>query len=122
MSRVLVRLALTAFLVAGCAGRPETAEQEAVADSLRAQALIEAGNVALRAEDAATAAKRFASAAVVRPDDPAAFFGLGMALQRLGRSDEARVAYAKARDLQRGAGEAGADAPREVRAVPTVHP
>lgn len=122
MSRSLALLVLVALAVTGCAEPPRTADREAVADSLRAQALIEAGNAALRAEDAATAAKRFASAAVVRPDDPAAYFGLGMALQRLGRSDEARVAYAKARDLQRGAGTAGADAPREVRAVPTVHP
>jgi Flp pilus assembly protein TadD len=36
---------------------------------------------------------------VVKPDDPAAYYGMGMALSKLGRDEEARKAYAKARDL-----------------------
>jgi Flp pilus assembly protein TadD len=35
----------------------------------------------------------------VRKDDPVAYFGLGMALKRLGRDEDARAAYAKSREL-----------------------
>ena len=45
------------------------------------------------------AARRYAAAAVVRKDDPAAYFGMGMALSKLGRDEEARTAYARAREL-----------------------
>ena len=66
-------------------------------------------------------AKRYASAAVVSPDDPAAYYGLGMALAKLGRDDEARVAYARARELSRG--ELDAETiPHEVRYRRTKHP
>ena len=58
---------------------------------------------------------------MVSPDDPAAFYGLGMALAKLGRDDEARAAYARSRELSRG--EADKDSiPREVRYRRTVHP
>lgn len=67
----------------------------------RAQALIDAGNAAFKQGDFDGAAKRYASAAVVDPGDPAAFYGLGMALARLGRDEDARRAYAKARELAR---------------------
>ena len=67
----------------------------------RSQALIDAGNAAFKQGDFDGAAKRYASAAVVSPRDPAAFYGLGMALAKLGRDDEARQAYAKARELFR---------------------
>ena len=66
----------------------------------RAQALIDAGNRAYGAGDFGLAARRYAAAAVDHPDDPAAFYGLGMALAKLGRDEEARAAYAKARELQ----------------------
>jgi tetratricopeptide (TPR) repeat protein len=74
----------------------------AEASKLRAQALVDSGNSAYRAADYSSAAKRYAAAAVVNPDDPAAFYGLGMALSKLGRDDEARVAYAHSRELSRG--------------------
>lgn len=116
-------LALAAVLVSlsACSKRSETASRVPMPDSLRAQALIDSGNAALRNGAFAEAAKRYASAAVVRPDDPAAFYGLGMALARLGRDDEARVAYAKARELSRGAVDAD-DVPHEIRYRRTTHP
>ena len=63
--------------------------------------MIDAGNAAYKHGDFDGAAKRYASAAVVAPGDPAAFYGLGMALSKLGRDDDARRAYAKARELAR---------------------
>jgi len=81
----------------------------------------DSGNSAYRAADYSTAAKRYAAAAVVNPDDPAAFYGLGMALSKLGRDDEARVAYAHSRELSRG--EVSQDSlPHEVRYRRTTHP
>lgn len=128
MSRVRAPLALAAVLAlvsgAACARRPDPARaaaDRAVRDSVRAQALIDSGNVAYEREDWAEAARRYSSAVVTRPDDPAAYYGLGMALQRLGRDEEARVAFAKARELSRTPAD-DADAPHEIRAVPTRHP
>lgn len=66
---------------------------------MRSQALIDSGNVAFKAKDFEGAARRYASAVAIRPDDPAAHYGLGMALSRLGRDDEAREEYARARAL-----------------------
>jgi Flp pilus assembly protein TadD len=65
----------------------------------RSQQLIDSGNQAFRAGNFGLAARRYAAAAVVKPDDPAAYYGMGMALSKLGRDEEARKAYAKARDL-----------------------
>ena len=65
----------------------------------RAEALIDAGNQAFRAGDWKLAARRYSAAAVERPDDAAAFYGLGMSLAKLGRDEDARAAYAKAREL-----------------------
>jgi Flp pilus assembly protein TadD len=96
-------LALT--LVAGCAKTAPPRTTRAGADH-RSQALIDSGNVAYRAGDFEDAARRYASAAVAKPDDPAAYYGLGMALAKLGRDDEARTAYARARAL---AGTAATD-------------
>lgn len=73
----------------------------------RAQQLIESGNVAYAQGDYRLAVKRYAAAAVVRKDDPAAYYGMGMALGKLGRDEEARAAYQHARDLSQGK-EAGA--------------
>lgn len=87
-----------ALLVTGCASRK--ADAPAGVDShVRSQALIDSGNVAFKAKDYEGAARRYASAVAVEPDDPAAHYGLGMSLSRLGRDDEARVAYARARAL-----------------------
>lgn len=104
--RAVLLLALAA-LAAGCSSpAPRTAPSAAAHDFARSQALIDSGNVAFKAGDFENAARRYASAAVTRPDDPAAYFGLGMALAKLGRDDDARVAYAKARALS---GNAPAD-------------
>jgi Flp pilus assembly protein TadD len=64
-----------------------------------ADQLLDAGNSAYRAGDYRVAARRYGAAAVVRPDDPAAYYGLGMALAKLGRDEDARAAYARARQL-----------------------
>jgi Flp pilus assembly protein TadD len=90
-------LALLALVpVAGCA-RPAP---EAAADpAARAHMLLNAGNQAFHAGDYKLAARRYAAAAVVKKDDPVAYFGLGMALTRLGRDEDARAAYAKSREL-----------------------
>lgn len=71
----------------------------------RSQALIDSGNASFKRADYETAAKRYASATLVKPDDPAAFYGLGMALSKLGRDEDARTAYAKARSLAGAAGD-----------------
>ena len=122
MSARLAGLASALGLVmtlAGCGG--SSTPPPADASRLRAQALVDSGNAAFRGADYTTAAKRYAAAAVVNPDDPAAFYGLGMALAKLGRDDEARVAYARSRELSRG--EVDHDAmPHEVRYRRTTHP
>ncbi len=104
-SRVALAVVLTAGVLAasGCAKRTPPPDPEA-----RAQALIESGNQAYRASDFRTAARRYAAAAVVRKDDAAAYYGLGMALAKLGRDEEARAAYARARQLARMADTTGA--------------
>ena len=119
-ARLGVGITLLALLVAACAKAPtQTAAVET--PGLRSQALIDSGNAAYRAGDYTAAAKRFASAVVVSPEDPAAFYGLGMALSKLGRDDEARAAYARSRELSRGEIHDD-DMPREVRYRRTVHP
>jgi len=94
---------LALALVSGCgrAGAPGAAASAGtVPDPAgRAQMLINAGNQAFHAGDYRLAARRYAAAAVERKDDPVAYFGLGMALTKLGRDEDARAAYAKAREL-----------------------
>jgi Flp pilus assembly protein TadD len=90
-------------LAAGCS-RPATdraasAGAPPVDPVARAQLLVNAGNQAFHAGDYRLAARRYAAAAVERKDDPVAYFGLGMALTKLGRDEDARAAYAKAREL-----------------------
>ena len=110
-SRALALLLLLAVLsVAGCARRESV--PDAAALQARSQALIEAGNTFYRGGDHTTAAKRYAAAAVVKPDDPAAYFGLGMALKQLGRDEDARQAYARARELAQQARGASVDTAR----------
>ena len=103
---------LAVLSVAGCARREPVPDVAAL--QARSQALIEAGNAFYRAGDHTTAAKRYGAAVVVKPDDPAAYFGLGMALTKLGRDEEARQAYARARELaqQKREGPGAADSAR----------
>jgi Flp pilus assembly protein TadD len=119
----LVAVAIVAGgALAACSAPPKQAAVDpAEAKRLRVQALIDSGSAAYRAEDYTIAAKRFAAAAVVNPEDPAAFYGLGMALSKLGRDDEARVAYARSRELSRGEID-NETMPREVRYRRTRHP
>lgn len=90
---------LLGLLAAGCGGAAETAAP--MDDAARAQLLIESGNQAYSAGNYGLAARRYAAAAVIRKDDPAAYYGLGMALSKLGRDEDARAAYARARELSR---------------------
>lgn len=106
-SRWTLGLLLCALLTTGCARRQ--AAPNAAAAQARSQALIDVGNALYRAGDYANAAKRYGAAVAVKPDDPAAYFGLGMALAKLGRDEDARRAYARARELaQQARGEAAA--------------
>ncbi len=112
---------LSLLALAACARNDKPAPAPAEAAHVRAQALIDSGSSAFRNGDFTVAAKRYASAAVVSPEDPAAYYGLGMALAKLGRDDEARVAYARARELSRG--ELDEETiPHEVRYRRTKHP
>ncbi len=102
-------LVLLCALGWGCTPQaPQTAEARAA----RSQQLIDSGNAAYRQGDYRLAVRRYAAAAVERKDDPAAYYGMGMALAKLGRDEEARAAYQRARDLALGAGgdSAGAQA------------
>jgi Flp pilus assembly protein TadD len=103
-------LLLAVLSAAGCARREPV--PDAAALQTRSQALIEAGNTFYRAGDHTTAAKRYGAAAIVKPDDPAAYFGLGMALKKLGRDEDARQAYARARELAQQARGASVDTAR----------
>jgi Flp pilus assembly protein TadD len=94
-SRV-VTAALLAAILAGCSRSPATPAQDPAA---RAQELIEAGNQAFRSGNYGLSARRYAAAAVIKKDDPAAYYGMGMALSKLGRDEDARKAYARAREL-----------------------
>jgi Flp pilus assembly protein TadD len=108
MRRMARGLKLAALIivvvVAGC-GQPgarrqaEARVRQAADLRARSQALIENGNQAFRAGDYALAARRYASAAVIDQNDPAAYYGLGMALSKLGRDEQARAAYTRAREL-----------------------
>ncbi|NOT34963.1 MAG: tetratricopeptide repeat protein [Candidatus Eisenbacteria bacterium] len=101
---IAIALAL-AIALAGCSSPQSVSSGSAfpAADTTRArsQALIENGNLAYERGDFALAARRYAAAAVVDGDDPAAYYGLGMALTKLGRDEQARTAYARARELTR---------------------
>jgi Tfp pilus assembly protein PilF len=97
--RPLAIVALCATLaVLGC-GQKGPESNSGQPPQQRSQELIDAGNQAFRTGNFALAARRYAAAAVVKPDDPAAYYGMGMALTKLGKDEEARRAYAKAREL-----------------------
>jgi len=104
---VLAGAALALLALAACARNEKPAPAPAEATRVRAQALIDSGSSAFRNGDYTAAAKRYASAAVVSPEDPAAYYGLGMALAKLGRDEEARAAYTRARELARDADSTG---------------
>ena len=95
-------MALALALVVGCGagGNPDPGTSQPA--QTRSQALIDAGNQAYRAGNYALPARRYAAAAEIKADDPAAYYGLGMALARLGHDEDARRAYARARELNRG--------------------
>lgn len=95
---------------AGCAREPKPEAGQTTQQ--RSQQLIDSGNQAFRAGNFGLAARRYAAAAVVKPDDPAAYYGMGMALSKLGRDEEARKAYAKARDLAQHASPPPSPAPQ----------
>jgi Flp pilus assembly protein TadD len=98
-ARGVIAAALCLTLALGCAPRKAPPPATESAGATRADALISAGNSAFQQGDYRLAARRYAAAAVHRPDDPAAFYGLGMALSKLGRDEDARAAYARAREL-----------------------
>jgi Flp pilus assembly protein TadD len=95
----LVVLALALTVLGGCAQSPPDTPATRAA---RSQALIEAGNEAFTRGDYRLAVQRYAAATAVRKDDPAAYYGMGMALSKLGRDEEARANYARARELAQG--------------------
>lgn len=97
---LLIAMLSAAACVSGC-GRKAVSAQDEAAQQLRAQQLIESGNEAYRTGDYRLAARRYAAAAVIKKDDPAAYFGMGMALSKLGRDEEARTAYQRSRELAR---------------------
>lgn len=101
IGRAAVTVAVLGWLLAaaGCGGGKAPAAPVDAAE--RAQLLIESGNQAYSGGNYELAARRYAAAAVIRQDDPAAYYGLGMALAKLGRDEDARAAYAKARELSR---------------------
>lgn len=92
----LARVALIAAALTSC-GRSARAPEPSNAE--RARTYLESGNDAYRAGDFALAARRYAAASALDPDEPACYVGLGMALGRLHRSEEARAAFAYARRL-----------------------
>lgn len=122
--RIHVSLRLSAFaglllVLTGCGGGPPARQAD---PSARAQALIEAGNQAYRAGDFELAARRFGAAAVIKTDDAAAYYGLGMALTRLGRDEDARVAYGRARRLTQEQTLREMDEAARADSVPPEHP
>jgi Tfp pilus assembly protein PilF len=115
----LALLALVVALAAGCGTR--STETTQVPPRERAQQLVESGNQAYRIGDYRLAARRYASAAVVDREDPAAYFGLGMALSKLGRDEEARDAYRRARELARRNAVLGFQGTRPVAPNDSIH-
>jgi Flp pilus assembly protein TadD len=110
VARHLAALAVGALVALGPLGCSRRAEPPPDAHA-RVQAFLEAGNQAYVAGEYALAARRYAAAASLDPREPACYVGLGMALTKLNRGEEARSAYARARELaterrRQGAGKA----------------
>ena len=112
-------LAVMFALALGSWGCSKPAPKTEADRAARAQQLIDAGNDAYHQGDYRLAVRRYAAAAVVRKDDPAAYYGMGMALSKLGRDEEARAAYQRARDLTQAAGGKPAGGAAD---VPPEHP
>jgi Flp pilus assembly protein TadD len=93
------------LLAAGCGDRQKQAAERHAREvedlRARSQALIENGNQAYRAGDYSLAARRYAAAVNIDENDPAAFYGLGMALAKLNKDEQARMMYSRARQLVR---------------------
>jgi Flp pilus assembly protein TadD len=90
---------LLAALAAGCTpARPAADPAEAAAERFRT--LIEEGDRLYLEGDFRMAARRYAAASAIAPDEPVVHQGLGAALARLGRDEEARAAFARARELE----------------------
>ena len=66
-------------------------------------ALLDSGNVAMRADDPAAAVEFYRRALDIDESSAAAWFGIYMASDALGREDEAAEALERARDLAPGA-------------------
>ncbi|MEK7329838.1 MAG: tetratricopeptide repeat protein [Candidatus Eisenbacteria bacterium] len=98
-TRLVASLVFLASLVVACGRHADPVPP--ADDAGRAQVLIDSGNQAFSAGNFGLAARRYAAAAVIKKDDPAAYYGLGMALSKLGRDEEARAAYARAREMAR---------------------
>lgn len=98
---LLLVLALVALhaAVLSCSPKKTDMPPATLAPVGRSQVLIDSGNASFRRAEFENAAKRYASATLVNPNDPAAYYGLGMALAKLGRDADARTAYAKSRAL-----------------------
>jgi hypothetical protein len=108
--------------LASCGGSRAPAQPPADGGKLRAQALVDSGNSAFRAADYTTAAKRYAAAAVVNPDDPAAFYGLGMALAKLPADHAPVTARLRAGRSSRSLARDGKPAAPTRRALVTSSP
>lgn len=118
----LALVVVAALALAGC-GRDQSPTEPAPTPAARAQALIVSGNRSYTAGDYRLAVKRYAAAAMVDKEDPAAYFGLGMALSKLGRDEEARQAYARSRELAQKRHSASTPMPAPAGApVPPGHP
>lgn len=117
---LIAALVILAGFAAGCGGKSSGAKHEDPAT--RSQALIDAGNLAYRAGDYELAARRFGAAAVEKSDDPAAYYGLGMALTKLGRDEDARVAYGRARRLMQEQTLKHMDRAAQGDSLPAGHP
>lgn len=109
--RGLVAVALIAWIALGLAACGRNARTPQPSDAERARTFLEAGNRAFRAGDFGLAARRYAAASALDPEEPACYVGLGMALGRLHRSEEARAAFAHARVLAARRDSLGGPAP-----------
>src|SRR5438093_1442078 len=113
--RTLVALALVLLAAAPLAGEaPDPAVQEALAATLRVlrdpalRSPAVAGSPRAAAIDtglAEEAVAEYREAVRLKPDYTAAYRGLGRALERAGRLDEARAAYGRGLEVARQTGD-----------------
>ena len=101
------------LVAVGCAGESAPAVDAPVAE-VRSQdrdtfdpegiALLDSGNVAYREDDVERALVLFERAADRMPDNAAAWFGVGMAAEAMGRDAQADSAFERASRLAPGPG------------------